>query len=205
MHKGRRIVVMGFLPWRDPQRGTDVRENPAAIAANRCALQLAEEGFVAAFVPVPVSGEGITQAIDRARRLEAEVVVAVGQTPTGPRVERFGRVPGAWAPAADGEAAPWPLADDAPALTDALNALSDPAAQTEPFVASDDAGGYFCDHLCVELVRETRRRPLRARFLHVTEIDSCPPAVREARLSMYTKQIRAAVEWLSANVASHKA
>ncbi len=195
---------MGFLPWREPERNRDVRENPAAIAANRSAVQLAEAGLDAVFVPVPVSGVGITQAMERVRLLRAEVVVAVGQTPTAPRVEQFGRVPGAWAPVEPGEVEPWPLAPDAAALAAALNALQDPAAETEPFTASDDAGGYYCDHLCVELVREVRRRPMRARFLHVTEIDSCTRSVREARLALYTRQIRAVVELLCADVTSAK-
>jgi pyrrolidone-carboxylate peptidase len=69
-------------------------------------------------------------------------------------------------------------------------------AATEPFVMSEDAGRYFCDHLCVELVRESRLRPLQARFLHVTAIDDCPPEVQEARLQLYAKQVRVAVDWL---------
>jgi hypothetical protein len=77
-----------------------------------------------------------------------------------------------------------------------LNALIDPDAMVESFTASEDAGGYFCDHLCVELARESRRRPIRARFLHVTAVDGCSPAVRAARLRQYGRQIRATVEWL---------
>lgn len=194
-----RIALLGFLPWVDPARDRNVRENPSAIAADLCALQLAEEAWAAAFVPVPVSGEGITQAMETVRLLESDVVVALGQTGTEPRVERQGLVAGAWSPASAGELQPWLLAPDAEALAARLNELTIPEAETAPFRASENAGGYFCDHLCVELARELRRRPLRARFLHVTAIDGCLPEVRDARLRQYVRQARATVEWLIAS------
>lgn len=190
------IVLLGFLPWTDPDRKVSVRENPAALAAERAAWQLAARGLVTTFVPVAVSGDGITRALARARSWEPQLMVAVGQAPTGPRIERFGRVPGAWSPRREGEESPWLLAPDADALAARLNELRDPAAETEPFVASDDAGAYFCDHLCVELVREGRRRPVPMRFLHVTAIDACTPEIRAARLSLYVRQIIATVDWL---------
>lgn len=188
-----RVALLGFLPWIDASRGTDVRENPAAISAEMCARELD-----AAFVPIEVSGKGIVRAMEAVRLSGAEVVVAVGQTSTGPRVERFGKVPGVWAPATDDEAMLWEIAPDAQAIADRLNTLHDPAAETELFVASEDAGGYFCDHLCVELGREMRQRSIRARFLHVTAIDGCLPPVRDARIRMYAKQIAATVEWITA-------
>jgi len=191
------IALLGFVPWSDPDRGVAALENPAALAAERCARALVEEGFPATFVPIRVSAEGIGQAMEAIRRLQSTIVVALGQTSTEPRVERFGHVPGAWAPPTPGEQAPWLLAPDADDLAEALNGLSEVAAETLPCRASEDAGGYFCDHLCVELVRESRRRPVRARFLHVTAIDGCSPEVREARLRQYARQTRAVVDWLA--------
>jgi hypothetical protein len=111
-------------------------------------------------------------------------------------VERQGLVPGDWAPAAPDEPTPWLLAPDAEALAAELSQLSIAEAGTPPFEASDDAGGYYCDHLCVELVRELRRRPLQARFLHVPAIDGCTPEVKDARIRQYVLQIRATVDWL---------
>lgn len=196
MAESKRIALLGFLPWSDPARQIAVRENPSAIVANRCALELAESGLAAAFVPVAVSGEGIQQALEMVRLLDSEIIVALGQTPTEPRVERFGRAPGVWSPRVDGEEAPWLLASDAEELAVELNRSVDPAAQLQPFRASDDAGAYFCDHLCVELARDARVRGTQARFLHITAVDGCPSDVREARLRQYTRQARATVEWL---------
>lgn len=186
-----RVALLGFLPWTDPAREVAVQLNPSAVAAERCALAIG-----AAFVPVGVSGDGIAAAMKQVAALDADLIVAMGQTPTGPRVERLGRVPGKWSPAVEGEQQPWLLAPDAADLAVYLNGLSDPLADTAPFVASDDAGGYFCDHLCVELVRESRCRSIRARFLHVTAVDACTPDVREARISQYARQMEATVEWL---------
>jgi pyrrolidone-carboxylate peptidase len=194
-----RIALLGFLPWVDVARDRNVRENPSAIAAELCARELAGEGRAATFVPVAVSGEGINEAMEVVRLLSADVVVALGQTgardPT-PRVETQGIVPGAWAPASEDEPKPWPLAPDAEVLVAKLNELTIAEAETAPFRTSDDPGGYFCDHLCVELVREARRRPLQARFLHVTPIDGCSPEVRDGRIRQYVRQTRATVEWL---------
>ena len=195
-----RVALLGFLPWSDPARSAVVRENPAALAAERCARALADEGRPAEFVPVSVSAEGIAGAIQSIRRSQSNVVVALGQTKTAPRVERFGKVPGVWAPALAGEESPWLLATDAADLASVLNELREPESGTLPFTVSEDAGAYYCDHLCVESARETRLRPLRARFLHVTEIDGCTPEVREARLRQYARQARAAVDWLTSGV-----
>jgi pyrrolidone-carboxylate peptidase len=189
--------VLGFLPWTDPERREAVRENPAALAAEQCARLLAGDGHITKFIAVGVTADGVTRAMESVRLFEPDVVVAAGQTRTEPRVERFGRVPGAWSPLKRHEESPWLLAADAEELVAAVNALNDPAAATAPFRSSDDAGGYFCDHLCVELVRETRRRPMHARFLHITAIDDCTPVVREARLAMYARQMRAVAEILA--------
>lgn len=188
--------MLGFLPWVDEARGRDVKENPSALAAETCARRLLEEGWLARFVPVAVSAEGIDQATAAVRAFEAEIIVALGQTATEPRVERWGRVPGAWAPTTSGEAAPWLLTPGAEALVARLNGAAFTAAATEPFRASDDAGAYFCDHLCVELVRDARARGSRAVFLHVTAIDRCLPEERAARLAQYAVQARTAVVWL---------
>lgn len=196
MAESQSIAILGFMPWADPARQIAVRENPSAIVADLCARELAASGLPAAFVPVEVSGDGITKAMEMVRLLGAQIVVALGQTPTEPRVERLGRVPGLWAPAAESEVAPWSLAPDADELVIELNRLQEPAAELKPFRASDDAGAYFCDHLCVELVRDARVRGTKARFLHITAVDGCPPDVREARLLQYTRQARATVEWL---------
>lgn len=191
-----RIALLGFRPWTDPARQIAVAENPAALAAEACARSLIGDGRLAAFVPVEVSGDGISSAMRAVETFGASVVVALGQTPGEPRVERFGRVPGAWAPAQDAESTPWLLAPDADVLALRLEALHDPASETGAFRPSDDAGAYFCDHLCVELVRDARRRGTRARFLHVTSVDGCVPAVRDARIGQYALQARVVVEWL---------
>jgi hypothetical protein len=196
LNEPRRIALLGFLPWNDPGRNVAVRENPAAITAERCARALAQDGHSATFVPVPVSGDGIRRALEAARLLDAEIIVALGQTPTEPRVERVGRVAGSWSPAVVGETTPWTLAPDADELVARLNSLADPAAQLQPFRASDDAGAYFCDHLCVELARDARVRPVSSRFLHLTAIDDCAAEVKAARLGQYARQARAVVEWL---------
>lgn len=197
-----RIALLGFLPWVDAARDVAVAINPAELAARACADLLRGDGHDATFVPVPVSAEGIEAAVAQVRDLEAAVVVALGRTPTGPRVERWGRVPGAWRPQVLDEDAPWLLAPDATALAARLATIVEPGANTEPFVASDDAGAYYCDHLCVELVRDARQRGTRARFLHVTGVDGCSPEQREARLRQYTRQARATVDWLLASAPS---
>lgn len=191
-----RIALLGFLPWVDAAREVSVVINPAERAARACADLLVRDGHDAVFVPVPVSGDGIDAALARVRELAASVVVALGRTSTGPRVERWGRVAGAWRPGLGDEEAPWLLAPDATALAAHLATLVEPGANTEPFAASDDAGAYYCDHLCVELVRDARRRGTRSRFLHVTGVDDCPPEQREARLRQYARQARATVDWL---------
>ncbi len=199
MANAQSIALLGFLPWTDSERGVVVRENPAAIVAERCARELAESGISAVFVPVPVSGEGIRTAMKTIAELRSDIVIALGQTKTAPRVERFGRAPGSWSPAAPNEESPWLLAPDADVLAVELNQWNIAAAATEPFVPSDEAGAYFCDHLCVELVRLARMTPISARFLHITAIDECSAEVRAARLDQYTRQVRAAVDWLRAH------
>lgn len=191
------IALLGFLPWTDLAREIAVDVNPSALAAESCATALGRDGFRVSFVPVAVSSEGIIRAREMLDRLEPSIVVALGQTPGGPRVERWGRVPGAWAPAHPDEVAPWLLAPDAEELATALAAIHDEAAQLEPFRPSEDAGAYFCDHLCVELARWMRVTGGQARFLHVTSIDGLPAHVRAARLRIYERQIAATVTWLS--------
>lgn len=199
-----RIVLLGFLPWRDEARGVDVRENPAFVAATEAAvlLRLAGADAHAVGVEVEVSSGGVLAAVVEAERLGACVVVAAGQTQTEPRVERWGRVPAAVAPAAAGEATPWLLAPDAEALAGLVDAHAVAGAGTEPCLASDDAGGSFCDQLCVELVRLGRRLPVRARFVHLTAVDGCPTAVRDARVVQYARQLAAVARYLGATPAA---
>ena len=196
MAKTHRIALMGFLPWTDPQRGIAVQENPAAVVAEACARELSRDGLDCAFVPVPVSDEGILGATTIVRTLGADIIVALGQTSTEPRVETLGRVPCSSAPVCAGETSPWTLATDADQLVPLLNALAEPTANAAPFRTSDDAGGYFCDHLCVELARDATTRGTRARFVHITATDGVPSDVRAARLRQYQRQARATVEWL---------
>ena len=40
MAESRRIALLGFLPWSDSARQIAVRENPSAIVADRCAIEL---------------------------------------------------------------------------------------------------------------------------------------------------------------------
>lgn len=190
------IAILGFLPWQDAEKRIVVTTNPAQLAASRCADELVFEGFQATFIPVDVSGDGIAQAMRRVRELSSSVVVALGRTSTGPRVERWGRKPGAWNPRSPEEEEPWLLAPDADELAAHLTTFADPAAETGAFVASDDAGAYFCDHLCVELVRDARTRGSRARFLHLPGVDGLANPVREARIGQYARQARATVDWL---------
>jgi hypothetical protein len=192
-----RIILRGFLPWRDPDRQVVVTLNPAAVVAERVARALSATGADAEAIAMAVSADGIRDAMSRVTASSPSVVVGLGHTPTEPRVERAGRVPGAWARAADGEETPWLLGNDAGAIVRELNQYSDPAARLEPFRESDDPGGYYCDHLCVELSRDARRRGSLARFLHLTGVDRCSPAVREARLRQYERQVRAVLEWLA--------
>lgn len=198
MDQSLRVAFLGFLPWTDEARQVRVVENPAGLAAARAAAVLAERGLPAIFVPMAVSSEGIQQALAAIRAFDAPIVVALGQTRTEPRIERYGRVPGAFAPAGQGEAQPWELAPDADELARMLGRVRVPGAGTAPVRASDDAGAYFCDHLCVELVRESRASRRAARFLHVTAIDGCEDPVREARVAEYTAQALAIAEYLRA-------
>lgn len=190
------IALLGFLPWTDPSRGIAVRRNPSAMAAEACTGRLAQKGFRVAFVPVAVSDEGVRKARFVIDFLKPKVVVALGQTKGAPRVERWGRVPGAWAPALADEPQPWLLAPDAEDLAALLRTIDDEAAQLEPFAVSDDAGAYFCDNLVVELARWSRSTGRRARFLHVTAIDDAHPSVAEARLRLYERHIEATALWL---------
>lgn len=190
------IALLGFLPWTDPSRDIAVSVNPSALSAEGCAKKLSRDGYRAAFVPVAVSEEGIEQARGALERMEPKVVVAVGQTKGAPRVERWGQVPSSLAPARADEVTPWLLAPDADELASLLADIDDPAAKLLPFGPSDDAGGYFCDKLCVELVRYSRRKGAEARFLHVTAIDDVPATVAEARVKLYECHIAATVRWL---------
>lgn len=187
---------MGFLPWKDETRGIAVKINPAERAAALCVEGLERDGVDAAFVPVAVSEEGIRQAITRLAEEEPSVVVALGRTPTGPRVERLGRVPLACSPARPNEETPWLLAPDATELAAYLSTFADATARSLAFTASDDAGAYYCDNLCVELVRYARSKCIDARFLHVTGVDDCASDVAEARIRQYARQARATVDWL---------
>lgn len=190
------IALLGFLPWTDPSRDIAVRVNPSALAAEACAKALARDGFRVTFVPVAVSEEGIERARTALERENPSVIVAVGQTKGAPRVERWGRVPMASAPPRPDEPTPWLLAPDADELASALAAIDDPEAGLLPFTASEDAGGYFCDNLCVELARHGRKTKARARFLHVTAIDDVTGPVAAARVRLYERQIAFAVMWL---------
>lgn len=192
------------MPWDDAERGVSVALNPAHLAASRCASELVAAGVDATFVPVEVSAEGITWAMRRVQALSSSIVVALGRTSTGPRVERLGRVPGVWEPAMLEEESPWLLAPDADELATHLSTFVEPEANTGDFVASDDAGAYFCDHLCVELVRDARVRGSRSRFLHVPGIDGYPDAVKEARIRQYVRQARATVKWLASDCTKQK-
>ncbi len=192
-----KIALLGFLPWTDAARGVAVRENPALLASLRAARALRRQGFEVACLAVPVSDEGVVDAVRAAERLEAGVVIGCGQTLTAPRVERFGRAPSRLAPPTPGEEPPWLLAPDATALARMLQRHALPEARLEPMRVSDDAGGYYCDHLCVELARLSRRRPVRARFLHLTAIDGCAPALRSARLEQYAHQLVVLVRHLA--------
>lgn len=198
------ISLLGFLPWDDAERGISVALNPAQLAASRCASEFATEGVDATFVPVEVSNQGIARAMQRVQSLSSTIVVALGRTPNGPRVERWGRVPSALSPARSAEETPWLLAPDADELAAHLSTFAEPEANTEAFVASDDAGAYFCDHLCVELVRDARARGSLTRFLHVSGIDGLADAVQEARIRQYVRQVRETVDWLANNVTRHK-
>jgi pyrrolidone-carboxylate peptidase len=109
-------------------------------------------------------------------------------------------VPSVLAPADAGEDAPWLLAPDAEAIVGFVNEHAVAAAGTAPFAVSEDAGGYYCDHLCVELARLSRRTGAEARFLHVTAIDGCDAAVREARLGQYARQVAAVARYLEGRV-----
>lgn len=190
------IALLGFLPWTDPSRGIAVRVNPAALAAEACTGRLARKGYRVAFVPVAVSDDGVRNARLAIDSMAPRVVVAVGQTKGAPRVERWGRVPGRWAEAQADEPQPWLLAPDADELSALLQTIHDEAAALEPFAASDDAGGYFCDNLVVELARWSRRTGRDARFLHVTSIDGSDATTAEARLRLYERHIEATAHWL---------
>jgi pyrrolidone-carboxylate peptidase len=189
MSSDPRILLLGFAPWVDEARGLAVVENPSQLAVQRAASLLADAGVAACARAVEVSDEGVLAAVAEADRLEADVVVALGQTPTEPRVERFGRVPSRLRPAQEGECSPWLLASDADELAALLDSHVDDTAGLEPWRVSEDAGAYFCDHLCVELARLSRRSGATTRFLHVTAIDGCPPDVREARIALYARQV----------------
>lgn len=192
------VMLLGFRPWVDSSCGIAVLENPSELVAKSVFLRLLEEGVAAGFCSVEVSAEGIEAAMSEVRISGASVVVALGQTRGAPRVERMGRVPGEWTPARAGEPQPWMLIPNPSGLLEELNTHTDPIANTGPFTISDDAGGYFCDHLCVELARDSRIRGNRALFLHLSAIQDLPPLVRQARLSQYEAQVFAAVEWAAA-------
>jgi pyrrolidone-carboxylate peptidase len=196
----RRIAVLGFLPWTDAVRGVGARDNPSALAAERAASALASDGYQARFLGVPVSGEGIAAVVEGVVAFDPCVCVAIGQARETPRVERHGLVPGAWS-AHDAASGPFVLVPDAEALAAHLSTLRDPAAATGPFEPSDDPGGYFCDHLCVELAIDARTRGTRAAFLHVPPIDGVDAGTREARVAQYARQAVAAVAWLLARAA----
>lgn len=193
--RDRRVVVLGFLPWSDPSRGVGARENPAALAAERAARLLARDGFEARFLGVPVTSAGIAAVVEGVVAFDPAVSVALGQGRATPRVERRGVVPGAWS-THDAAAGTFVLVQDAEALAAHLSTLVDPEAETGPFEPSDDPGGYFCDHLCVELAVDARTRGAHAAFLHVPPIDDAGERVRVARVAQYARQAAAAVAWL---------
>lgn len=190
------IALLGFLPWMDVERGIAVPINPAERAAALCVEGLVQDGKEAVFIPVEVSAQGIGTAMELLRRHAPTVVVALGRTPTAPRVERWGRVPLSELPLKPGEEAPWLLAPDAEELALHLASLDESEAEVASFSVSDDAGAYFCDHLCVELARDARARGTQARFLHVPGVEGCSQQVSDARVGLYVRQARAAVEWL---------
>jgi pyrrolidone-carboxylate peptidase len=193
--RDRRVVVLGFLPWTDPARGVGARDNPAALAAERAAQLLARDGFDARFFGVPVSSEGIAAVVEGVVAFDPGVSVALGQGRETPRVERRGVVPGAWT-SHDATKGTFVIVQDADSLAAHLSTLVDPDAETGPFESSDDPGGYFCDHLCVELAVDARTRGAHAAFLHVPPIDHAGARVREARVAQYARQAAAAVTWL---------
>jgi hypothetical protein len=194
------ILLLGFAAWTDASRGLSVAENPAALAVHRAARRLSRRGFQAQALSVEVSDDGVLDAAGEAERLGAEVVIAIGQTPTGPRVERFGRIPSRLRPPSADEPSPWLLAPDADALVMLLSSHIDDMARLEPWRTSDDAGAYHCDHLCVELARLSQRTGATTRFLHVTAIDGCPADVREARVEAYARQTALLAEHLAGRV-----
>lgn len=189
-----RVAFLGFLPWVDERRAIEVRRNPSILAATRAA-ELWGQG--ASVIGVEVSIDGIVSALEKVRGVDARIVVAAGQTPTEPRIERFGRVPMALSSAvlADG---PWLLAPDVEELVALVNRESMPEAALAPFRGSDDAGAYFCDHLCVELARLQAMDRVRARFLHVTAIDGVESDVAAARVEQYARQLVAVARHLGA-------
>jgi hypothetical protein len=201
-----RVALLGFLPWTDDARAIAVRENPAALAAARAAATLARSPQVtdARAHAIEVSAAGVDGARAFLADFAPRATVALGQTRDALRVERQGVVPGAWTRRVASEG-PFPLlidggdAEDDAGLAEALAArlapLVDPQL-TPPLVVSDDPGGYYCDHLCVELSLDARARGARAAFLHVPAIDGCEPALREARLALYARLAVATAEWL---------
>lgn len=191
-----KLALLGFLPWKDPARAIAVDVNPSALAAEASARAFERSGVLARFFPIEVSERGIRGAQAFLERERPTIAVAVGQTRGAPRVERFGRVPGAWATLQPSESAPWLLAPDAEGLARHLSVFREEAALLEPFSASDDAGGYYCDHLCVEMARWSRDTGSPARFLHVTAIDGLSPETAAARLRVYERQIAETVHWL---------
>jgi pyrrolidone-carboxylate peptidase len=193
-----RVLLLGFAPWSDETRGIVVAENPARLAAAQSARLLVADGLEAEALAVEVSAAGVVAAVDEAERRGAGLVLALGQTPAGPRVERWGRVPSPLRPATGDDAGPWLLAPDADALVELLEGCADDAALLEPWRVSDDAGAYYCDQLCVELARLARRTGAVTRFLHVTAIDGCTADVREARVALYARQVSRLVAHLTA-------
>ena len=195
-----RILLLGFAPWTDASRGVAVGRNPAQLAAHHARRLLSDRGSNVDALSVEVSDEGVLAAADEVERRGANVVVALGQTPTEPRVERFGRVASRLRPQAAAEDSPWLLAPDADELAALLASHVDAEAALEPWRASDDAGAYYCDHLGVELARLARRTGATTRFLHVTAIDGCPSAVQEARVALYARQVTSLVDHLCAGM-----
>ncbi|MFM2153018.1 MAG: hypothetical protein RL199_1453 [Pseudomonadota bacterium] len=192
-----RVLLLGFAPWTDESRGIAVAENPAQLAATEAARRLVSEGLRAEALAVEVSAAGVVAAIDEAERRGAGLVIALGQTPTEPRVERWGRVPSPLRPATGDDPGPWLLAPDADVLALLLSQEVDDAAVLEPWRTSDDAGAYYCDQLCVELARLARRTGAVTRFLHVTAVDGCTPEVRDARVVLYARQVNRLVAHLA--------
>ena len=158
-------------------------------------MRLERAGVAARAFGVEVSGEGIDAAMRELCAFDPIVSVALGQTPSEPRVERAGVVPGAWT-GRDRSAGPFVLWPDAEGLAMRLNAIADPRAHVAPFSASDDPGAYFCDNLCVELAIDAAVRRSRATFLHVTAIDGVSSELRAARIDQYARQAELAVRHL---------